>query len=127
MVAYRLVNDFMRAIRELAGGAFIQVPDSEHAFASAETAADVERYFQGADITAEERVKFLKLIWDFVGTEFAGRQLQYEMFYSAAQHVVDQRVFANYDWEPGLAMVDECLAEYERSSTTSAQSDGRTR
>ena len=109
----RLINDFMRAMRELAGGAFIQVPDSEEAFLSDATAEHVERYFRGAGISSEERVKFLKLIWDFVGTEFAGRQLQYEMFYSAAQHVVDQRVFHNYSWDEGLAMVDECLAGYE--------------
>lgn len=108
----RLINDFMRAIRELAGGAFIQVPDSAEAFASEATAAHVERYFQGAGISAETRVKFLKLIWDFVGTEFAGRQLQYEMFYSASQHVVDQRVFKNYDWEQALEMVDACLDGY---------------
>ena len=40
------------------------------------------------DRAGRERVKLLKLIWDLVGTEFGGRQLQYEMFYSAAQPVV---------------------------------------
>jgi aromatic ring hydroxylase len=34
-------------------------------------------------------VKLLKLVWDFVAPEFGGRQLQYEMFYSAAQPVVN--------------------------------------
>ena len=42
---------------------------------------------------SRDRVGLLKLMWDLVGTEFAGRQLQYEMFYSAAQHVADLHVF----------------------------------
>ena len=108
----RMINDFMRSIRELAGGAFIAVPDSERAFTSDATAEHAQRYYQGAHVGAEARVKFLKLIWDFVGTEFAGRQLQYEMFCSASQHVVDVRVFHNYEWERGLSMVDKCLAGY---------------
>ncbi|MCY4087908.1 MAG: hypothetical protein OXG37_13765 [Actinomycetia bacterium] len=109
----RLVNDFMRAIRELAGGVFIQVPDSAEALTSEQASEHVERYFRGAEISAEQRVKFLKLIWDFVGTEFAGRQLQYEMFYSAAQHIVDQHVFHYYGWAHGLELVDVCLGDYE--------------
>lgn len=52
-------------------------------------------------------------MWDFVGTEFAGRQLQYEMFYSAAQHISDARVFRAYDWESARRLVDDCLAHYE--------------
>ena len=62
--------------------------------------------------SARERVKLLKLIWDMVGTEFAGRQLQYEMFYSAAQPVVNTRMFRSYDWAAAKAMVDRCLGEY---------------
>ena len=50
---------------------------------------------------SRERVGLLKLMWDLVGTEFAGRQLQYEMFYSAAQHVADLHVFRSFDWSAG--------------------------
>ena len=68
----RLIVDMMRTLRELAGGAFQTVPSSEAAFTSAETRADTERYYQSAAAGARERVKLLKLIWDFVGTEFGG-------------------------------------------------------
>jgi 4-hydroxyphenylacetate 3-monooxygenase len=67
---------------------------------------------RGATASARERVKLLKLVWDFVGTEFAGRQLQYEMFYSAAQPVVNTRMFRSYDWQRGKAAVERCLGEY---------------
>jgi 4-hydroxyphenylacetate 3-monooxygenase len=108
----RLVVDLMRAVRELAGGAFQAVPSSEASFAGAESRADTERYYRSGVASARERVKLLKLIWDFVGTEFAGRQLQYEMFYSASQPVVNTRMFRSYDWTSAKAMVDRCLGEY---------------
>jgi len=108
----RLIVDMLRAIRELAGGAFQQLPSSEAGFSSPDTRADFERYFRGATATARERVKLLKLVWDFVGTEFGGRQLQYEMFYSASQPVVNTRMFRAYDWARATAAVDRCLGEY---------------
>jgi len=108
----RLIVDLMRAVRELAGGAFQAVPSSEASFAGGESRADTERYYRSGVAGARERIKLLKLIWDFVGTEFAGRQLQYEMFYSASQPVVNTRMFRSYDWEAAKAMVDRCLGEY---------------
>lgn len=108
----RLIVDMLRAIRELAGGAFQQLPSSEAGFTSPETRADLERYLRAAEAPARERVKLVKLVWDFVGTEFGGRQLQYEMFYSAAQPVVNARMFRAYDWDRARAAVDRCLAEY---------------
>ncbi len=51
-------------------------------------------------------------MWDLVGTEFAGRQLQYEMFYSAAQHIADLHVFRAFDWEVGRDHVRRCLDSY---------------
>jgi 4-hydroxyphenylacetate 3-monooxygenase len=107
----RLIVDMMRTLRELAGGAFQALPSSEAAFLGAETRADTERYYQSAAAGARERVKLLKLVWDFVGTEFAGRQLQYEMFYSASQPVVNRRMFKAYDWQTAKAVVDDCLGE----------------
>ena len=105
----QLVVDLMKWLRELAGGSFICVPSSEASFESPETAADTYRYYQSAGAPADERVQLLKLMWDFVGTEFAGRQLQYEMFYSAAQHISDARVFNSYDWDSARALVQDAI------------------
>jgi 4-hydroxyphenylacetate 3-monooxygenase len=107
----RVIVDMLRSIRELAGGAFQAVPSSERSFLSEETREDTERYYRSSTASARERIRLLKLIWDFVGTEFAGRQLQYEMFYSASQPVVNTRMFRAYDWAAATALVDRCLAE----------------
>ncbi len=116
----QLVVDLMRWMRELAGGAFIAVPSSEESFTSPDTAEHTARYYQSAGTSARDRVRLLKLMWDFVGTEFAGRQLQYEMFYSAAQHVADARIFHSYDWDIGRELVERCLERTADAVETSA-------
>ena len=98
----------MRALRELGGGGFIAMP-SDASYEAAETADDVRRYYRSAALSSRDRVALLKLMWDLVGTEFGGRQLQYEMFFSAAQHVADLHVFRSFDWEPGRRHVRRSL------------------
>jgi 4-hydroxyphenylacetate 3-monooxygenase len=106
------VVSVLTCLRRLAGGSFITMPSSLRSFASAETREDIDRYFRAGSVSAEERVKLLALIWDSLGTEFAGRQLQYEMFYSASQQVVDLRTFAHFDWTTARGLVDRCLGQY---------------
>src|SRR5262249_22553243 len=107
----RQAPELMRTLRELAGGASTAWPSPLRGSAGADPAEDM-RYFQAGDTPAEKRVKLLKLIWDLVGTEFGGRQLQYDMFYSAAQHVADMRLYRWYDWSRARTMVDRCLEGY---------------
>jgi 4-hydroxyphenylacetate 3-monooxygenase len=108
----RIIVDIYRTVRELAGGAFQNVPSSEASFISPETSASTEHYYQSSTSGARDRIKLLKLIWDLIGTEYGGRQLQYEMFYSAAQPVVNRRMFGAYDWRSATVMVDRLLGEY---------------
>jgi len=107
----RWVVDFMRALRELGGGGLIALPSSEKSFTAPETADDVERYYRSATMPARDRVALLKLLWDLVGSEFGGRQLQFEMFNSAAQHVANLRAFHAYDWDIGREHVRRCMED----------------
>ena len=100
-------------IRELCGGGLIQLPSSVEDLKSAEVAPVLERYVQSPGVTSEERVKLLKLAWDMVGSEFASRHLQYEMFYAGAPFVVKMRMFKNYDFERADQLVDAALAGYD--------------
>jgi 4-hydroxyphenylacetate 3-monooxygenase len=64
-------------------------------------------------MTSEARVKLLKLVWDFIGSEFAGRQFQYEMFYAGAPFLVKRRMYRSYDFEDAKALVERALAGYD--------------
>jgi 4-hydroxyphenylacetate 3-monooxygenase len=99
----------LEIIRELAGSAFITLPSSVDDFENPQTAADIERYMRSASSDARSRVALMRLIWDFLGTEFGSRHAQYEKFYGGASFLVKQNVFRNYDWKRATAMVDRAL------------------
>jgi 4-hydroxyphenylacetate 3-monooxygenase len=102
----------LNLIRELAGGGMIQLPSSVEDFNNPVIRADVERYIQSPDHSAEERVKLMKLAWDLVGSEFAGRHDQYEKFYAGAPFVVKMNMYRNYDFATSRRLVDEALSGY---------------
>ena len=54
---------------------------------------DFETYFQTPQMNALDRMKLFKLAWDVVGSEFAGRQLQYEKFYAGASFIIRNHNF----------------------------------
>jgi 4-hydroxyphenylacetate 3-monooxygenase len=60
-----------------------------------------------------ERVKFLKAAWDAIGSEFASRHTQYEMFYGGPGYVNGGRSYRTYDWAGALGLVDALLAGYD--------------
>ncbi len=99
----------LETIRELAGSAFITLPSSAADFANPEIAADLERYMRSASSDAKSRVALMRLIWDFLGTEFGSRHAQYEKFYGGASFLVKQSVYRNFDWKHATALVDRAL------------------
>ena len=60
-----------------------------------------------------DRVKFFKLAWDAIGSEFASRHTQYEMFYAGAMFVLKNHAYRAFDWGRGSTMLDRLLASYE--------------
>lgn len=106
----RWAGDVMRTLRELAGGSFVAMPSAASFDAAAET-SDLGRYYRSLDRGGRERVALLKVMWDLVGSEFGGRQLQFEMFSTAAQHVADRNAFRAFDWDRGRAHVRRLLAD----------------
>jgi len=99
----------LETIRELAGAAMITLPSSEHDFDNPEMARDIEKYMQSATTPARERVALMRLVWDFLGTEFGSRHAQYEKFYGGASFLVKQNVNRFYDYERAAALVDAAL------------------
>jgi len=107
-----IVSNALGIVRELAGGGPIAMPSSAGMLLAEATAEDVREYYQSGNASAEERVKLLKLAWDLIGTEFGGRQMQYEMFYAGAPFITQARNYTAYDWTRPSRLVDACLAQY---------------
>ena len=99
----------LEIIRELAGSAMINLPSSLEDFDSAETAPDIERYMRAASTDAKGRVALMRLLWDFLGSEFGSRHQQYEKFYGGASFLVKQNVYRFFDFKRATALVDAAL------------------
>lgn len=108
----QLYPKIINTLRDLAGGGLIMLPSSVKDFANPEIAELIERTQQSPAASATERVKFFKLAWDAVGSEFASRHLQYEMFYAGATFVTKGHSFRTYDWSAASALVDGILGGY---------------
>jgi len=112
VVTQELYPQLVTAIRELAGGALIMLPSSAADWADREIAAILGRTQRSPAAEPLERVKFLKLAWDALGSEFASRHVQYEMFYAGAQFVTRGHSFRTYDWGRATGMVDRLMSGY---------------
>jgi 4-hydroxyphenylacetate 3-monooxygenase len=96
--------------RELAGGSIIMLPSAAKDFDHPEMAADLERYIVSPGFPSRLRTQVLKLVWDLIGTEFAGRHEQYEKFYGGASFLVKQNMARAYDFAGAARLVDRALA-----------------
>lgn len=125
-----LQSDFypklMHLVRDLCGGGVIQLPSSAADYDNPEARADFNKYVQSPGYESVERVKLMKLVWDMVGSEFASRHEQYEMFYAGAPFVVRSRMSQVYDFESAGALVDRVLAGYDINGRTSQPSSAAT-
>ena len=103
----------VNVMRELSGGGLIMLPSSAADFANPELADLIHRTQKSSATDPEGRVKLMKLAWDALGSEFASRHVQYEMFYAGAQFVTRGHMYRTYPWEDATGMVDELLASYD--------------
>jgi 4-hydroxyphenylacetate 3-monooxygenase oxygenase component len=70
---------------------------------------DIARYYKGAGVGAEERIRLFKLAWDATGTQFGQRMLHYERYYAGDPVRVGAAYYLDHDVDPLLAMVKRAL------------------
>jgi 4-hydroxyphenylacetate 3-monooxygenase len=112
VLTQQLYSKVVNSIRDLAGGGLIMLPSSVHDFDDPYLRGIIEKTQKSPVATSEERVKFLKLVWDAIGSEFGSRHTQYEMFYAGATFVTKNHSFRSYDWGGASGLVDRCLSSY---------------
>ncbi|MFB7372084.1 4-hydroxyphenylacetate 3-hydroxylase family protein [Streptomyces sp. NPDC056222] len=117
IMAGELYPRAVQDIKLLAGGALVQTPASGRDLLHPELGRLVQQYFRTPGHPAEDRIKLLKLAWDALGSEFAGRHEQYERFYHGAPHVyLTMQTWAGAaDHCEGLAQA--CLDGYDLGTT----------
>ncbi len=112
----------LTTLRELAGDSMIMLPSSD--FANPEMVELIEKTQQSPAASATEKVKFYKLAWDAVGSEFASRHQQYEMFYAGASFVVKNHSFRTFDWADTTGLLDRMLGSYQLEDDLGAAESG---
>jgi 4-hydroxyphenylacetate 3-monooxygenase len=96
--------------RDLSGAAMIMLPSSHLDYTNPETARDIERYIASPGYPSKQRVALLKLAWDLIGSEFAGRHQQYEKFYAGPQLANKLHVYRNYDFARAKQFAEAALS-----------------
>ena len=95
--------------RDLSGGAMIMLPSSRLDYDNPDTARDLERYVASPGYPSRRRVALLKLAWDLIGSEFAGRHQQYEKFYGGPPIANKLHVYRNYDFGRAKELAEAAL------------------
>ncbi|MBD2811329.1 4-hydroxyphenylacetate 3-monooxygenase [Xenorhabdus sp. Vera] len=98
VIAQSIYPKVINTIRDLAGGGVIMLPSSEEDLLNDEILSVVEKTQYSSILSPVEKVRLMKLVWDSVGSEFASRHLQYEIFYSGSRVVTLNRLYNRYDW-----------------------------
>jgi len=99
-------------LRELSGGGVFQMPASVRVMHDPELREQFETYWQTPQMKALDRMKLLRLVWDLVGSDFAGRHQQYEKAYAGAFFIVRNHNFRETDWDCYHKIVEDLMGGY---------------
>jgi 4-hydroxyphenylacetate 3-monooxygenase len=99
-------------LRELCGGGVFQMPADISVMDDPALRRTFETYWQTPQLDAVGRMKLMKLAWDLIGSEFAGRHQQYEKFYAGASFIVRNHAYRETPWAELESIADGLMASY---------------
>jgi 4-hydroxyphenylacetate 3-monooxygenase len=106
-------TEIIDILRTLAGAAPLAMPASIDLVADPELKERFERWWSTPALAAPNRLKLYKLVWDLIGSEFAGRHMLYERFYAGNSIIVRNQSDREAPWEKFHATVDGLLERIE--------------
>lgn len=110
----------LHLLRELTSSQAIDLPSSVLAIDH----PDLADHATSPDVGAEERIKLYRLAWDLIGTEFAGRHHQYEMFYAGAPAVAKAHTRRTWRLDEAEALLDRTLSGWDRTTPLPGSGSG---
>jgi 4-hydroxyphenylacetate 3-monooxygenase len=105
-------------VRELMGAGVFQMPADSSVLDDPQLRETFETYWSVPGQTAKNRMKLFRLAWDLLGSDFAGRHMQYEKFYAGPSFVMNSYNYFTAPWKDWTGLVDEVMANYDAGART---------
>jgi 4-hydroxyphenylacetate 3-monooxygenase len=100
-------------IRELMGAGVFQMPADVSVLSDPTLQEKFETYWSTPGQSARDRMKLNKLAWDLLGSDFAGRHMQYEKFYAGPAVVMNSYSYLAGPWGDWTKNVEQLMASYD--------------
>ena len=97
-------------VREMLGAGPFQMPADVSALTDPALRETFEQYWASGEASAIDRLKLMKLAWDYLGSDFAARHTQYERFYAGPQFVHALYNYANTPWNERKEQVEALMS-----------------
>lgn len=114
----RLYPRMIEIIQLLGASGLMAIPTSEDMRSPAR--AMIDRYLQGRNVDAYERVKLFRLAWDVALSSFGSRQVLYERFFFGDPVRMAGALYTSYNKEPYKELVQAFLDRVESEETATA-------
>jgi amino acid adenylation domain-containing protein len=128
MMAFRMLGAMAyprikQIVQDIVASGLIFQPSSSRDFRSPELRPYLDKYMSSSTGDAVERVKVMKMLWDAIGTEFAGRHELYERNNYGNHEIIRMHpLFEGRDngtVNELKALVEACMADYDLDGWTS--------
>lgn len=106
-------TEIIDTLRTLVGGAALQMPASIDVLADPALRERFGDWWATPSMEALKRMKLYKLVWDLIGSEFAGRHMLYEKFYAGNSIIVRNQSDREAPWDRFHGIVDDLLEDIE--------------
>jgi 4-hydroxyphenylacetate 3-monooxygenase len=106
-------SDICDTVRELMGAGVFQMPADASVLDDPKLHESFETYWSTPGQSAKERMKLTKLAWDLLGSDFAGRHMQYEKFYAGPGFVMNGYSNLAAPWTDWTERVDKLMSSYD--------------
>ncbi len=127
-MAYRILApeayvQIKHMIEKTVASSLIYLNSHARDFKTPELRQYLDRYVRGSGgVSAVERVKLMKLLWDTIGSEFGARHELYEINYAGSHEEIRidalRAAIGSGQYERWKSFADQCMAEYDLDGWT---------
>lgn len=116
-------SELVKIVKSTVASGLIYLPSGSKDIKNDYLNTYLEQYVRGSNgISSTERIKLLKLMWDAIGSEFAGRHALYELNYAGSAEEVKMQCLGHAQRSGTMAnmiaLVDSCMADYDLDGWT---------